>query len=304
MTIPKTNFYKEIQENNWRTFGLFLVFALFIVGFGWLIGLYLGDMIAGLILTLIVGAVYALIAYLFGSAMILAMSGAKEATKPEYTYYINTVEGLALAAGIPTPKCYVIHDSALNAFATGISPKHGAVTVTTGLLAKLNRQELEGVIAHEIAHIKNYDIRTMLIASVFVGLVTLLSDFFLRLTIFGTGHRDSDRGDARFQIIMLILGLLLAILAPIVAYLIKLAVSRKREFVADAEGARLTRYPEGLASALEKIAGDPDPLVDGANKATAHMYISTPFRKKKSFWINMFSTHPPIEERIKRLRAM
>jgi heat shock protein HtpX len=304
MTIPKTNFYKEIQENNWKTAGLFLVFILFILGFGWLIGLYLGDIYVGLILTLIIGGIYAVIAYFFGSMMILAMSGAKEAKKPEYTYYINTVEGLALAAGIPTPKCYVIHDSALNAFATGMNPKHGAVTVTTGLLAKLNRQELEGVVAHEIAHIKNFDIRTMLIASVFVGLVTLLSDFFLRLTIFGAGSRNNDRGSGNAQIIMIIIGVLLAILAPLIAYCIKLAVSRKREFVADAEGARLTRYPEGLASALEKIAGDPDPLVDTANKATAHMYISTPFRKKKSFWVNMFSTHPPIEERIKRLRAM
>ncbi len=281
---------------------LFVVFVVMLMGMGWLIGLYIGDMLAAMVLMLIIIIVYSFIAFLFGSAIILSMSGAKEATKPEYTYYINTVEGLALAAGIPTPKCYVIQDASPNAFATGMSPKSGAVSVTTGLLEKLNRQELEGVIAHEIAHIKNYDIRTMLVATIFVGLVTLLSDFFLRMTIYGAAGRRGG-GDGRTQMVMIVVGLLLAILAPIVAYLIKLAISRKREYVADAEGARLTRYPEGLASALEKITGTASTLRN-ANNATAHMYISSPFAGKKGFMRNLFSTHPPADERIKRLRAM
>lgn len=279
-------------------------FVFIIAIIGGFIGLMYGNMIFASIIVGFFAFIYALIAYFAGANMVLALSGAKLANKQDHAYYINTVEGLAIAAGIPTPKAYIIDDPSLNAFATGRDPKHAAVTVTTGLLQKLNRQELEGVVAHEIAHIKMYDIRTMLIASVMVGLVIMLSDFMLRSVFFSTHSRRSNNGGGKGAMIMIVIAIILAILAPIVAQLIKLAVSRKREFVADAEGARLTRYPEGLASALERIKGDPDPLIDGANKATAHMYISTPFRKKKNFWNNLFSTHPPIDERIKRLRSM
>jgi len=301
--MMKTNFYKEIRENNFKTTLLFVLFFLLIAGMGWLFGFYIGDHLISTIIVLIIGVIYAFIAYFAGASMVLSMMGAKLATKPDHTHYINSVEGLAIAAGIPNPKCYVIQDSALNAFATGRDPKHAAVTVTTGLMAKLNKQELEGVIAHEIAHIKNFDIRTMLIASVLVGVVTLISDFMLRMTIFGS-HRRGSKDSGGGQVVIIIIAILLAILAPFIAQLIKLAVSRKREFVADAEGAKLTRYPEGLASALEKISADPDPLVDRANKATAHLFISTPFRKKKSFMTKMFATHPPIAERIAKLRGM
>jgi heat shock protein HtpX len=190
----------------------------------------------------------------------------------------------------------------LNAFATGRDPKHASITVTTGLLAKLNRQELEGVVAHEMSHIKNYDIRMMMLTAVMVGIITLLADFFMRSVLWG-GHGDKDnRGGG--NIVFLAIALLLAVLAPLVAQLIKLAISRKREYMADANGALLTRYPPGLASALEKIKADPDPLVDNANKATAHLFISTPFRKTKGFVTNMFATHPPIDERIRRLKEM
>ena len=237
-----------------------------------------------------------------GGNLILNMTGAKPVTKKEHPHLYHTVEGLAIAAGVPTPKAYVIDDSALNAFATGRDPKNSVVVVTTGLLKKLNRQELEGVIAHEMSHIKNYDIRLMMLTTVLVGIVVLLSDFILRSFLWGAHGRRREAGNA--TAILILIGLILAILTPIVAHLIKLAVSRKREFLADATGALLTRYPEGLASALEKIKGDPDPLVDRANKATAHLFISTPFRREKGYVTNLFSTHPPIDERIKRLRRM
>jgi heat shock protein HtpX len=217
---------------------------------------------------------------------------------------INTVEGLAIAAGLAKPpKVYVIEDSALNAFATGRDPEHSSITVTTGLLEKLTKLELEGVIAHEMSHIKNFDIRVMMLAAVMVGLTVLLSDFLLRSFLWGRGGRSRENN--QMTAVFIIVGLALAILAPLVGEAIKLAISRKREYLADASGALLTRYPKGLADALKKIKGDPDPLVDHANKATAHLFISTPFRKsKKSFMKKLFSTHPPIDQRIKKLENM
>jgi heat shock protein HtpX len=239
--------------------------------------------------------------YFQGDSIILATTGAREVTKKEYPYLFHTVEGLAIAAGIPTPKAYVIEDTALNAFATGRDPKHASITVTTGLLNKMNRQELEGVIAHEMSHIKNFDIRMMMLTAVFVGITILLSDFLLRSFLWG-GNRDRDNN--QLTLILIIIGIILAILAPLIGEMIKLAVSRRREYLADADGALLTRNPEGLASALEKIKQDPDPLVDKANKATAHLFISTPFRKSKGFVTGLFATHPPLDDRIKILRSM
>ena len=300
----KVNFYNQIRANNFRTFLLFVLFFILILGLGATFGFFLGDPIFGLIITSIIGIIYGLIAFFAGDRMVLKFMGAKEASKQDYAYYVNTVEGLAIAAGIPTPKAYIIDTPALNAFATGRDPKHGAVTVTTGLLNKLNREELEGVVAHEIAHIKNYDIRTMLIASILVGIVIIISDFMLRSAIFGGlsgGSRGGGRNSGGGAAIFLIVAIILAILAPIIAYLIKLTVSRKREYVADAEGARLTRNPPALARALEKIAGDSADFKQASN-AYEHMFISKP--KKKSFLANMFSTHPPIEERIKLLKEM
>jgi heat shock protein HtpX len=192
----------------------------------------------------------------------------------------------------------------MNAFATGRDPEHASITVTTGLLKVMDRQELEGVIAHEMSHIKNYDIRVMMLVVVLIGIVTLLSDFLLRSFLWGGAGRKRDNDSGNLGLIMIVVGLVLAILSPLIGEMIRLAVSRKREFMADANGAILTRYPPGLASALKKIAKDPDPLVDKANKATAHLFISTPFRKKKSFMSGLFATHPPIEERIKRLEQM
>ncbi len=296
--------YDEIASNKRRSYLLVFFFLVFVILLGYVIGFFYGSAYGGVILAFIVGFLYFLFSYYGGASTILTMSRAKEATKPAYTYLINTVEGLAIAAGIPKPKVYVIEDSAVNAFATGRSPEHAAVTVTTGLLQRLNKLELEGVLAHEISHIKNFDIRVMMLASVMVGLTVLISDFILRSFLWGRGgSRNNDNNSV--TAVMIVIGLALAILSPLIGEAIKLAISRKREYLADASGALLTRYPKGLADALRKIKDDPDPLVDHANKATAHLFISTPFRKsKKSFMKNVFATHPPIDERIKRLEKM
>lgn len=292
--------FDEIRKNNMKSIFMFLIFLILIGALGMVVGIFWGGMWFGLIFALIIGFVYALIAWFAGGDMLISLSKAKPVTKQEYPFLFHSVEGLALAAGLPTPKAYVIEDSALNAFATGRDPEHSAIVVTTGLLKKLNREELEGVIAHEMYHIKNYDVRAMMLAAIMVGVIVLMSDFMLRSFLWGGGNRD--RGNA--QIIFILIGLVLAILAPLIGELIKLSISRKREYSADAGAATLTRYPQGLANALKKIRDDPDPLVDSANKATAHLYISTPFRKKKGWLLNLFSTHPPIDDRIARLEAM
>ncbi len=295
--------YEEIASNKRRTYLLVFSFFAFVVFLGLFIGIVYGNQYFGLILALIIGFFYFFFSYYSGSSAILSMTGAHEALKPKYTHLINTVEGVAIAAGLPQPpKVYVIDDSALNAFATGRNPEHAAVTVTTGLLERLNKLELEGVIAHEISHIKNYDIRVMMLASVMVGLTVLLSDFLLRSFLWGGGRRDEGKGS--LTVVLIVAGLALAILSPLIGEFMKLAISRKREFLADASGAMLTRYPKGLADALRKIKEDPDPLVDKANRATAHLFISTPFRRTKGVFTNLFSTHPDINERIRRLEEM
>lgn len=296
--------YDEISSNKRKSFLLIFCFFILVIALGYALGMLYGNQYSGLILAFVIGLTYFLFSYYAGTSTILTMTRAKEATKPEYTHLINTVEGLAIAAGLPKPpKVYVIDDSALNAFASGRSPEHSVIVVTTGLLKKLNKLELEGVLAHEMSHIKNYDIRVMMLAAVMVGLVVLLSDFFLRSFLWGgkQGKREGGGGAALF----IVIGLLLAVLAPIIGELMRLAISRKREFLADASGALLTRYPKGLADALKKIKGDPDPLVDTANKATAPLFISIPFRRgHPSQMQKLFSTHPDINERIKRLEGM
>lgn len=299
--------FDEVRRNkleSWVMMGAFIVIIAVlggIIGFAWG-GFDQMSMYFGLFLAVISSLIYILISFYTGDRLVLATTGARPVTKKEFPHLYHSVEGLAIAAGIPAPKAYVIEDSALNAFATGRDPKHASITVTTGLLAKLNRQELEGVIAHEMSHIKNFDIRVMMLAAVLVGVITLLSDVLLRSFLWG--RRGSSRDSDGLQIMMVVVGIVLAILTPVVAQLIRLAISRKREFAADASGAILTRYPPGLAGALKKIRDDPDPLVDNANRATAHLFISTPFRKKRGWVTGMFSTHPPIDERIKRLEAM
>jgi heat shock protein HtpX len=255
-------------------------------------------------IALIISGLMSFASYYYSDKIILGMSKAKQIKKSDNPEFFRIVENLCIGAGIPMPKVYVIEDSAPNAFATGRDPKHAVVCATTGILQKLNKIELEGVIGHELSHIRNFDIRLMAIVVVLVGLVALLADFFMRSLWYGGGRRNSREGN-NAQGIFLLIGIVLAILSPIIATLIQLAVSRKREFLADASGVLLTRYPEGLATALEKIAKDKEPL-EVANNATAHLYISNPFKGKisGSFFASLFNTHPPIEERIKILRSM
>jgi len=294
----------EVRSNKIKSWVLVIFFILLISLLGSIVGIIYGNVYIGVVVAVAISIIYSIAGFYSGDKIILKTTGAKPVTKKEYPFLYNTIEGLAISAGIKTPKAYVIEDSALNAFATGRDPEHASITVTTGLLDKMNRQELEGVIAHEMSHIKNYDIRFMMLAAVLVGIVTLLSDFLLRTFLWGNVGRRESKDSGQITLIFIVLGLVLALLTPFIGEMIRLAISRKREFMADANGVILTRYPPGLASALRKIANDPDPLVDKANKATAHLFISTPFRKERGFISNLFSTHPPIEERIKRLEEM
>jgi heat shock protein HtpX len=241
--------------------------------------------------------------YWFSDKVVLAMNGAREVDlkNSDEKEIHRLVENLAITAGLPQPKVYLIDDPSPNAFATGRNEKHAVVAITTGLINKLEKTEVEGVIAHELSHIGNKDMLLQTIIVVLVGFVALVSDWFLRFSIFGGRGRDRDENGGQFGAILAIAAIVLAILAPLAATLIQLAISRKREFLADASGALLTRYPEGLASALEKISSDPQPLRK-ASKATAHLYISNPFKGRKI--TKLWMTHPLSEERVKALRGM
>ena len=298
------NLYENISSNKRKSIFLITIFFIIIGLLGYAFGLYLGDAFIGLGFAIVFSTIMTLISFYSGDKLILGMSSAVPADRKEYPHLVNTVEGLAIAAGIPTPKIYVIDDSAINAFATGRDPKHASVTVTTGAIKRLKRDELEGVIAHELSHVRNYDIRMMMFVVVLVGIIALLSDFFLRSMIYGRGGRRDMKGSGIIGIIIMIIGLILAILAPLIAQLIKLAVNRQREFLADSDGALLSRNPDGLANALKKIKDDKEPLVEAANKATAHLFIENPLRTFKGRINSLFSTHPDITERIKRLESL
>lgn len=256
-------------------------------------------------IALIIAGITSIGSYYYSDKLILATTGAKEVSKEQYPELFRIVENLCIGDGLPTPRIYVVNDPSPNAFATGRDPKHSIVCVTSGILLILNRTELEGVIAHELSHVKNYDIRLMGIVVILVGFIAILANLFInQLWWGGFGGQREDR-NGNIQVIFLVVGIILAILSPIAATLIQLAVSRKREFLADASGALLTRYPEGLAEALEKLAKDPHTLKTASN-ATAHLFIVNPFKGKKSkaWFSSLFDTHPPIEERIKVLRSM
>lgn len=296
--------YKQITSNKRKSFLLIAFFIIFVVFLGWIFGQFTGDSYGVLILALIISLTMALISFYSGDKVALWTAGAKgPIQKNDNPYVYRLVENLCITAGLPTPKIYLIPDPAPNAFATGRDPKHASIALTTGLIERLENEELEGVIAHELSHIKNYDIRLMMIVIVLVGIVALLSNWLLRFRFLG-GRRDDREGSGQIGVILLLAGIVLAILSPLISKLIQLAVSRKREFLADADGALLTRYPEGLARALEKISTYTGPMAR-ANDATAHLYISNPFGEKKNkFFHKLFSTHPPAEERIKALRTM
>ncbi len=293
--------YSQIAANKMKSYLLFFSFIVFIGLLGILFGEVLGFGFWLVPASLVFAIILSFASYYFSDRIVLAISKARPADEREHAYLKNSVEGLALAAGIPAPRVYVIDDTATNAFATGRDPKHAVICVTTGLMQKLNRLELEGVLAHEMSHIKNFDVRFMMLVTVMAAAVVLLSDLLLRMFLWGGA--GSDRRGGGIAVVFILLGLALAILSPIIAQLIKFAISRRREFLADAGGALLTRYPEGLASALEKIGKDKEPL-EAANKATAHLYISNPLKGQKIWFASLFSTHPRVEERVKALRAM
>ena len=293
--------YEDISANRRNSFLLIFLFVAVIGMLGYVFGQLTYFGYAGVGVAVAIAVAMSIGSYYYSDRVVLTMSRAKLAERDRYPHLFNAVEGLAIAAGVPAPRIYVIEDSAPNAFATGRDPEHAALAVTSGLLDKMDRYELEGVVAHEMSHIKNYDIRLMTLAVVMVGIILLLSDWLLRSLFWGLGGRDREESNNSFGVALMVAGLVLAILAPIFAQLLKLAISRQREYLADASGAMLTRYPEGLANALRKLAADPEPL-DVANRATAPLYIFPPKQrslggKVKQLW----STHPPLEERIARL---
>ena len=297
--------YDRIGANRRNTFLLLAVFILFVGAFLVAMGIVLGLPLPFAPFLIVPVIIYALFSYYGSMGITLAVSQAHEVTREQEPELYRTVENLCIGAGLPLPKIYVIEDGSPNAFATGRDPNHAVVCVTRGLLQKMDHLELEGVIAHELSHIGNYDIRLMTLVVVLIGVVALLADFMFRFTIWGAGGRAGNRERSGGSAVLIIyaIALIAAILAPIAAQLIRLALSRQREYLADASEALLTRYPEGLARALEKISSDKDPL-EAANKATAHLYIANPLHEHASFFNNLFSTHPPIEKRIALLRAM
>lgn len=299
------NIYSAISANKNKTWLIMLLFVLIITTIVYVFSKALGYGIGFAGIALVLAGITSIGSYYYSDKIVLATSGAKQIQKQDHPELFRVIENLCIASGLSMPRIYIINDASPNAFATGRDPKHAVVCVTTGILDLLDKAELEGVISHELSHIKNYDIRLMGIVAVLVGFIAILSNLFTNQLWFG-GFRERDgRGGGGIQNIFLIVGIILAILSPIAATLIQLAVSRKREFLADASGALLTRYPDGLASALEKLANNKQNL-KSANNATAHLFIVNPFKGKsgKQLFVSLFETHPPIEERIKILRSM
>lgn len=288
--------YTHIAANKRRSFVLILLFFVIIIAIGYTIDTLQGGGVSWVLFALIYGIGSALAGYFSGDKIALWTSGAQPVTKEENPYLVRMVENLCITAGLPMPKVYVIPDEDINAFATGRDPRHASLAVTQGAIAKLENEELEGVIAHELSHIGNYDIRYMTLVIVLVGTIMVLSDFFWRVRFLGGGRDRNNQAGG----IILIIGLALLILSPLFAELIRLAVSRKREYLADASGALLTRYPEGLARALEKI-GQQGARIERATRSTAHLYFANPL---SSGMASLFSTHPPLEKRITALRQM
>jgi heat shock protein HtpX len=300
-------FRDRVAVNRRNSLFLIAAFLAFVAVFGYVIGYaWIGDPMGalfGLALAFVVGIVSGLATYYGGDRLMLTASRAKEITHDDAPVLFNVVEEMAIAAGLPAPKVYIIDDSAPNAFATGRDPEHASIAVTSGLLKKLDRDELQGVIAHEMSHVGNFDIRYAMLVGILVGTTVLISDFFLRGLWFGGGRGGRREGGGQAQIIMLVVAILLAILAPLFARLLQLSISRQREYLADATAVQLTRNPKGLADALQKISGDRE-VLEAANRATAHLYIVNPIKKFEKRARGLFSTHPPIEERIKILRQM
>ncbi len=298
------NIYEQVDRNKRRSVFIVAAFIAFVIGFVWLIGHFLESDPSLIIFAVIFSVFFSIGGYFWGDKIILGLSRAKLATKQEHFKFYTAAENLAIAAQISIPKLYVIESQAMNAFAAGRDPEHATVCITTGLLEKLDKSELEGVIAHEISHITNYDIRLMTIVAVLVGTITLLSNWLMRAGRFTSRSRDRRRRE--INPIIAIVGLVMFIISPIVAKLIQLAISRRREYLADASAVKLTKQPQSLINALNKLAASSTPL-RFANPATAHLYIVNPFGKVKSGlqrFVTLFSTHPPMEDRIASLKQM
>jgi heat shock protein HtpX len=299
--------YQTIQENKTKSVIIISLFITFIVSVTYIMAKGLGYGLDIVGIALIISGVTSFFSYYYSDKIILTISGAREAKRAEFFDFYTVTENLCIASGMPRPKLYVIDDTAMNAFATGRDPEHAVVCATTGLLQRLNRSEIEGVVAHELSHVKNYDIRLMSIVTILVGFVALLSDWMLRMTFFGrSGKKSDDSSSGQIQMIMFIAGIVLAILSPIIAQLIQLAISRRREYFADASAVAFTKNPQGLINALQKISLDKEPL-EAANKATAHLYISNPLKNTHGavgMFAKMFRTHPPVKERIAALAKL
>ncbi|PIR59137.1 MAG: zinc metalloprotease HtpX [Candidatus Pacebacteria bacterium CG10_big_fil_rev_8_21_14_0_10_56_10] len=299
--------YQLIQSNKTKSWLIVVLFVAFVVAVAYLMTLGFGFGLELVGIALIFSGLMSFASYWWSDKIILGISGARPADREEFFDFFTVAENLSIGQRIKMPRLYVIDDSAMNAFATGRDPDHAVVCATTGLLKRLERAEIEGVVAHELSHISNYDIRLMSIVTILVGLVSLLADMMLRMTLFGGARRRSDsRSGGQLQVLLLVVGLMLALLSPIIAQLIKLAISRRREFLADASAVGMTRNPRGLMNALSKISRDTEPL-EAANKATAHLYIDNPLKNIHGgvgMFAKLFQTHPPVDERISALAAL
>lgn len=305
-----TTFFREIQRNRRKSWFLIGVVIVVLGVLGGVIGYATGFGWGGVIVAVVVAVVMSVSSYFAGDSLVLASSGAQEVPldnpPDEYRQFVNVVTEMSLAAGVPMPKVYVIKDSAPNAFATGRDPQHASIAATTGLLEKMDREELQGVVAHEMSHVRNLDIRFALLVGVLVGSIALLADWFLRFTFWGGGSRrgsSDDRGGGGAQAILFVLALVLAIVAPLIGRMVQLAVSRRREELADVSSVDLTRNPVGLARALRTISDDPE-VLEVANRATQHLYIVNPIRSFEERSKSMWDTHPPIAERIRILERI
>jgi heat shock protein HtpX len=301
--------YEQISANKRKTVLLIFLFVLLLSAVGLAVDYFLRGGVVGIVIVAVIVTVSSFVSYFNSDKVALRVAHARPADPVEYARYHNLVEGLCIASGLPKPRLYIVDDPAPNAFSTGRNPKHAAIAVTTGLLERMNRVELEGVLAHELSHIRNYDVLVMTLAVTMVGIIALLSDFFLRIMFWtgGRGGRDDDSGNNPLGIVFAILGFVLLIFAPIIAALMQMAVSRRREYLADASGVLLTRYPPGLISALEKLKDD-HTSTHFASKATAHLWIEEPLDKESNRgdtrWNHLFDTHPPIDDRIHALEQM
>ena len=301
--------YEQISANKRKTVLLIFLFVLLLSAVGLAVDYFLRGGVVSIVIVAVIVTVSSFVSYFNSDKVALRVAHARPADPVEYARYHNLVEGLCIASGLPKPRLYIVDDAAPNAFSTGRNPKHAAIAVTTGLLEKMNRVELEGVLAHELSHIRNYDVLVMTLAVTMVGIIALLSDFFLRIMFWtgGRGGRDDDSGNNPLGIVFAILGFVLLIFAPIIAALMQMAVSRRREYLADASGVLLTRYPPGLISALEKLKDD-HTSTHFASKATAHLWIEEPLDKESNRgdtkWNHLFDTHPPIDDRIHALEEM